>query len=271
MAVRSASRIGALIVAIAMSGCMSIRQGAQIQQDLESLRGRLGRLDRLDQERQEQVAEMRKLLDETSALLAANSTDTSTKVLKTEADVAALGATVDEMTRELEKRSETDRNDASRLDGRLAALEQSEARIVQQVAPSLPEDREQLWREAGARLASGQSDEGRRFYRGFIQRFPEDPRASRAYLEIGHSYALERQFAKAAAEFQKVLDAYPRSADVPDAMWQLSMAFVELHFCTDAQTLLADLIRRYPRSSSAPSAQREMKAIRKLPKAVCTS
>jgi TolA-binding protein len=49
------------------------------------------------------------------------------------------------------------------------------------------------------------------------------------------------------------------------------MAFVELRFCTDARTLLRDLAKRYPNSSPAMRAQREIKTIKRLPRNACTS
>ena len=52
----------------------------------------------------------------------------------------------------------------------------------------MPDDKDQLWVQAGQRLAAGQRDEGRRFYRTFIQRFPQDARAPQAYLVIGQSF-----------------------------------------------------------------------------------
>jgi TolA-binding protein len=139
------------------------------------------------------------------------------------------------------------------------------------VIPTLPEDKDRLWQQARERLASGQSDEARRFFHAFILRFPEDPRAPGAYLEAGRSFALERKFPRAAAEFQRLLDVYPRSPEVPEAMWELSKAFVELRFCTDARALLGDLAKRYPKSSPARQAQMEMKTIKKLPRKACTS
>ena len=175
------------------------------------------------------------------------------------------------MTRALQTDGQQDRADMVRWEARVAALEQSEARLADRVVPTLPDDKEQLWQQAGERLASGQSDEARRFFHAFILRFPDDPRAPRAYLEVGRSFALERQFPRAAAEFQRVLDVYPRSPEVPEAMWQLSMAFVELRFCTDARSLLGDLVKRYPKSSPATHAQKEMKTIKRLPRTACTS
>jgi hypothetical protein len=54
-------------------------------------------------------------------------------------------------------------------------------------------------------------------------------------------------------------------------MWQLSLAFVQLHFCTDARSLLTDLVKRFPKSPRATDAKNQLKAIAKLPKSACTS
>ena len=55
----------------------------------------------------------------------------------------------------------------------------------------MAEDKETLWKQAQERMAGGMREDARRFFRGFIQRFPQDPRAPQAHLEIGRSYALE--------------------------------------------------------------------------------
>jgi TolA-binding protein len=81
----------------------------------------------------------------------------------------------------------------------------------------------------------------------------------------------EKQFPNAAAEFQRLLQSYPRAPEVPDAMWQLSLAFIQLHFCADARSLLVDLVKRFPKSSPAAEAQKEVKALKRLPRTACTS
>jgi TolA-binding protein len=162
-------------------------------------------------------------------------------------------------------------DELSRLDGRMAMVERSQVEIVDRVAPTLPADKEQLWKQAGERLASGQRDQGRRFYRSFLERFPQDPRAAQARLALGISFAQEGRFSTAAAEFQQVLDTFPSSPEVPEAMRQLSLAFVRLHFCSDARALLKDLVKRYPRSSPAAEAHKELKAVGHLPREACTS
>src|SRR5204862_203681 len=164
--------------------------------------------------------------------------DVGAKAAKAEQDIAALQGRIEELTHTMETQSRQTVDQGNRLETRLAALEQTQTKLVDKVAPSMPDDKEQLWQQAAARLASGQRDDGRRFYRVFIQRFPQDPRAAQAYLAIGMSFVQESKHPNAAAEFQKVLTVYPSAPEVPEAMWQLSLAFVQLHFCTGATMLV---------------------------------
>ena len=43
-----------------------------------------------------------------------------------------------------------------------------------------------------------------------------------------------------------MLDGFPKSPEVPEAMWLMAQSFVDLKFCTDARAFLQDLLRRYP-------------------------
>jgi TolA-binding protein len=246
-------------------------EGEKMRAEIAALRTRLDEIDKRDADYKEQVARLRKVLDQATALLTRNSADVGAKAAKAETDIAELQGRIEEMAHAAEQRDRQSADERNRLETRVATLEQTQTKIVDKVAPALPDDKEQLWTQAGARLAGGQRDEGRRFYRVFIQRFPQDPRAPQAYLAIGQSFVAESKLPNAAAEFQKVLDAYPRSPEVPEAMWQLSSAFVQLKFCTDARSLLSDLMKRYPKSPRAAEAKTEIRQLAKLPKGSCTS
>jgi len=239
--------------------------------DVAEARVRLDAIDRLGDEHKTQLAELQQVLDRATAVLAAGSADVGVKEAKEEKDIAALQARVDEIANAFEDQGRKRAEAQNRMETRVATLEQSEARLIDRVAPAVPDDKEQLWLQAGARIKEGQREQGRHFYRVFIQRFPDDPRASQAYLALGQSLVEEKQFAKAAAEFQRLLASYPRSPEVPTAMWKLARAFVELRFCTDARSLLGDLVKRFPKSAPAAEAEKDLKSIRRLPRAACTS
>jgi TolA-binding protein len=261
-----------LLAALGGPACgVSTKEGDKMRADIADLRARLDEIDKRDKEYKEQVVRLRKVLDEATALLTRNSADVGAKAAKAEQDIAEIQGRIEEISHAAETQNRQSADERNRLDARVAALEATQTKIVDKVAPALPDDKEQLWTQAGQRLSGGQRDEGRRFYRVFIQRFPQDPRAPQAYLAIGMSFIQENKFPNAAAEFQKVIDAYPRAPEVPEAMWQLALSFVQLHFCTDARSLLGDLVKRYPKSSRAVDARAQMKTIAKLPKAACTS
>jgi TolA-binding protein len=273
---RARRAAGALALAALLSvagspACVTTGEGDKMRADIADLRAKLDKIEKRDKEYTEQVARLRTVLDQATKLLTRNSADVGAKAAKAEQDIAMLQGRIEELTHTMEQQSRQSADQENRLETRLAALEQHQTKIVDKVAPSLPDDKEQLWQQAAQRLASGQRDDGRRFYRVFIQRFPQDPRAAQAYLAIGMSFVQEGKHPNAAAEFQKVLTVYPSAPEVPEAMWQLSLAFVQLHFCTDARSLLGDLVKRYPRSPRANDAKSELKTIAKLPKASCTS
>jgi TolA-binding protein len=261
----------ALLGLCAPSGCVTSSEGEKMQSDINALRVRLDEIDKRDREYKEQVIRLRKVLDEATALLTRNSADVGAKAAKAEQDIAAIQGRIEELAHNVDLENRQGVEARTQFEARLAALEQTQNKIVDRVAPEMPNDKDQLWAQAGQRLASGQRDDGRRFYRVFIQRFPQDPRASQAHLAIGMSFVQESKYPNAAAEFQKVLQDYPASPEVPEAMWQLSLSFVQLRFCGDAKALLSDLVKRYPKSARAGDARGELKSIAKLPKSSCTS
>ena len=259
------------LVALVLAGCTTSGAGAAMRRDIDALKVRLDAIDKRDAEYKEQVTRLKKVLDEATALLTRNSADVGAKAAKNETDIAALNGRIEELNHTIDQQLRPMADEVRRIETRVAAMEQTQTKIADKVALTIPEDKEQLWTQAGARLAAGQREEGRRFYRTFIQRFPQDPRASQAYLAIGQSFVQEGKHPYAAAEFQKILDNYPKSPEVPDAMWHLALTFSQLKFCTDAKALLGDLVKRYPKSPRANEARAQLKQLAKLPRSACTS
>jgi TolA-binding protein len=267
---------GALVLAAFVAGsgalsCMTTGEGEKMRADIAALRTKLDEIEKRDKEYKEQVVRLRTVLDQATKLLTRNSADVGAKAAKAEQDIAMLQGRIEEMAHSVELANRQTADERTRLETRVAALEQIQTKIVDKVAPTMPEDKDQLWQQAAQRLTSGQRDDGRRFYRTFIQRFPQDPRAPQAYLAIGMSFVQEGKHANAANEFRNILTSYGTSPEVPEAQWQLSLAYVQLKWCSDAKALLNDLTKRYPKSPRANDAKGELKTIAKLPKASCTS
>jgi TolA-binding protein len=207
-----------------------------------------------------QTERLRKILDEATALLSRNNADVGARVQKAEMDLGAMAGKLEEAKHLAEQLQKQQAEDTARL----IALEQGQQKIVDRVAPAMAEDKETLWKQAQERMANGMREDARRFFRGYIQRFPQDPKTPQAHIEIGRSYALETKQTQAVAEYNRVLEAFPKSPEVPEAMWLMADAYIDLKFCRDATALLQDLGRRYPKSPRAAEARNRLKEVQRL-------
>jgi tol-pal system protein YbgF len=250
------------LAAVLALGCVTSGQGELMRRDITKLNERLTMMERRGAEAEEQMSRLRTILDEATALLARNNADVGARVQKAEMDIGAINGKLEEAKHLLEQLQKK----ATEEETRLGALEQGQQKIVDRVAPSMAEDPQTLWKQAQDRMSGGMREDARRFFRAFIQRYPQDARAPQAHLEIGRSYALEGKHTQAAAEYQRVLDGFPKSPEVPEAMWLIAQSFVDLKFCTDARAFLQDLLRRYPRSPRANEAKNRLRDLQRLVK-----
>jgi TolA-binding protein len=241
----------------AFTGCVTSGTGEKMRADTAKLRERVEAMERRGAEAEEQMTRLRTILDEATGLLNRNTGDLGRRVQNLEMEQGALTGKIEEARHLVEtmQKAQTDR---------LQALEQGQQKIVDRVAPAMAEDKEALWKQSQERMGSGNREDGRRFYRGFIQRYPQDPRAPQAHLEIGRSYALEGKHTQAVAEYQRVLAVFAKSPEVPEAMWQTAESFLALKFCTDARAFLQDLIRRYPRANQSAEARNRLREVQKM-------
>jgi TolA-binding protein len=250
-------RLAALLLPLIVAGCVTSGTGEKMRKDIDRLRDRIEVMEKRGSEAEEQMARLRTILDEATSLLARNNADVGARVQKAEMELGALNGKLDEARNLIETMQKQQQD-------RMAALEQGQQKIVDRVAPAMAEDRDTLWKQAQERMGSGMREDARRFYRGYIQRFPSDPRAPQAHLEIGRSYALEGKHTQAVAEYQRVLAAFAKSPEVPEAMWQTAESFLALKFCTDARAFLQDLIRRYPRAKETAEAKNRLREVQKM-------
>jgi TolA-binding protein len=254
---------------LVLAACVTSGQGDRMNADITRLRERLDAMEVRDRDINQKVAQLRKVLDEATALLGRNSADLGARVAKNEADIEAMTGKVEEakyLAGELQKQ-------VSLATTKVGSLEQTQQRIVDRVAPTMPEDKEALWKEAQRRLSEGQREDGRRFLRSFVQRFPDDARAPQAQLMIGMTFIQELKHSNAAAEFSNLIQRFPRAPEVPEAMWQLAEAFVVLKFCGDAKAMYQDLAKRYPKSPRAEQVRAKLHELGKhlRDKEQCTS
>jgi TolA-binding protein len=252
------------LAAVGGPGCMTTMDGRKLEASMADLRQTLDARPETDRQLEQAISDLTRAFDTAQARWASIGGGTSST--RMDAEIASLEARVDQLADEIRRQTQARTAASAQFEKRLAALEQSDAELADKVGLFIPDDKDELWRQGTALLASGHPDQGRRYCQAFVDRFPQDPRASQAYLAIGSSYLEDARYSNAAVAFQRLLALYPTSPEAPQAMWQLSRAFEGLSFCSDARSLLRDLVSRYPKSHEAADAMKQLRALTRSPR-----
>ena len=120
----------------------------------------------------------------------------------------------------------------------------------------------QAYEAANALRRAGNYEAAISSFGAFVSDFPRSPLAHRAQYWIGDSYYNLRDFNNAIAHQQKLIAAYPDSPSVPDGLFNMGSAFIELGNTAQARKTFLMLIERYPESAAAAKAKNRLAALR---------
>src|SRR5579862_7890464 len=87
----------ALGLGMAPAACVTSGEGEKMNAQIAELRKRLDDIDKRDADYKEQVARLRKVLDQATALLTRNSADVGAKAAKSEQDIQAIQGRIEEL------------------------------------------------------------------------------------------------------------------------------------------------------------------------------
>lgn len=159
------------------------------------------------------------------------------------------------------------------VDQRLQALEQSQARLAAEPPPVAVVDPSeepggQAGQTAGERpalsgsdqdnyqaafdlLKNGQYEQSAEAFRQFLVVFPSSPLADNAQYWLAETYYVQRQFTTALPAFQLVVDNYPNSIKLPDALLKIGFCNYELKQWDEARAALERVVREFPDTTAA--------------------
>jgi tol-pal system protein YbgF len=254
-------------------------EGEQLRKDVAQLQTKVDAMEKRDvdlsaatKEANEQVSKLKQILEEATKLVTRNSADFGLQVQRLQQDLAALTGRVDEIGHNLDAALKENQAWRAQADVKLESLSPGKTTGTT-TTTATPPDKESLFTQARDKLAAGDHEEARRLLRQFLTQYPQDPRAAQAQLLHGESYFQQKKYAAAIGEFQKVIDSYPRSPSVEEALYKIGTSFLELRYCTDARTFLGEAIKRYPRTRFAPAIHKALADIQKNAKnrKLCTN
>lgn len=267
----------ALLLLLVLPGCFWVTtksEGNGIRKDVRDLQGRIAKQEETVDAKVKQLDES---LDKATALLKRNSADVGAQVdqltkdaersrqalEEMQAQIAAMQAQVDQARADLEKARLAAEQRLAAAEARVDALEKGATKPVKPDPPKTA-DREAMWTAAKGRFDAGQLTDARTELRAYLKAFPKDDRADDAQFYVGETFFKEKQFEKAIAEYQKVIENYPDTADfVDDAFYAAGLASIELKWCVDAGAYLGEMLKRYPKSPLAKPAKTKLDFVKK--------
>jgi tol-pal system protein YbgF len=266
-----------VIVAASTSGCfafMTKEEGKEMKQQIDDVRTLSAknelRAAELAKELDEQLHRLRAVVDEATKVVTRNSADVGLQVQKLQTDLAQLTGRIDDLQHAQDALTKQFQDYRAASDTKIEQLVNNSTAAKN---PPIPETPDALFAEAEKRMQAQQWPEARRLFEAFVNRYPADPRAARAQYNIGESYNAEKRVANAMGAYTKVVDNFPKSDVVPDAMYKNGLAFYALKYCGDAKVYFQELLKRYPKTTWKKDASEELKKLTRDQKnrAVCAS
>ena len=248
------------IVALAAAGCTSVpTTEAPVYLMLTDIEARLIRI--------EQVIDNQSLIE------------LSTEVDRLQAQARELRGDVETLGYESDNGTDRQRQLYLDIDNRLHTLEvsQTQAADLLPVAISGAENEESRplvsrprilagsdqdnYQLAFDLLTNGRYVESAQAFDQFLAIFPSSPLADNAQYWLAETYYVQRQFTTALPTFQAVIDSYPDSSKLPDALLKIGFCHYELQQWDAARAALQRLAREFPHTTAARLATRRLERL----------
>lgn len=184
-------------------------------------------------------------------------------------DVQELRNDVDTLKYQSGQTSDRQRDLYLDLDQRLQNLEQGAARLADPNQPAamgaLPvpggTDQEN-YQAAFELLKAGQYEEASKALAQFMVAFPGSSLSDNAQYWMAETHYVGQRYPEALAEFQTVLERYPDSRKIPDALLKIGYCNYELENWGASRAALARVVKEYPETTPARLAGQRLDRIK---------
>jgi tol-pal system protein YbgF len=249
-------------IAVVASGCSTLSPSEDpVALRMQDLEARLIRIERIveNQSLVELSNELERLRSETTALRG----ELETLRFETENSDSRqreLYVDVDERLRTLESapRGFEPPPAAPQVDGAPAAAASNPA----VTAPARPAGSDQQNYQAAFDLISARRyEEAGAGFERFLVNFPTSPLADNAQYWLAETHYVRGQYAEALPAFRKVLEKYPQSAKLPDALLKVGYCQIELGDRNAARASLQEVMRQFPDTTAARLASQRLSSL----------
>jgi tol-pal system protein YbgF len=178
-------------------------------------------------------------------------------------EVQSLLGEVETLGFELENQAAGNRDLYLDLDGRLSNLTDAQARQQSMPsaaaggagAPVAAATDQQAYDAAFAMVSSRDYAQAQVAFERFLTSYPASQLRGNAQYWLAETYYAQLEFAAALAEFQRVINNYPQSAKLPDALLKIGYCNDELGNPDAARQALMQVVRQFEGTSAADLAE----------------
>jgi len=107
-------------------------------------------------------------------------------------------------------------------------------------------------------LKQGRYDQASIALKQFMVAFPSSELSDNAQYWLAETHYVTQEYKKALPEFQKVLDQYPDSRKIPDALLKIGYCNYELKRRPAAEKALSEVVARFPETTAARLASQRL-------------
>ncbi len=193
--------------------------------------------------------------------LATTQMDLQNQIEKLKADNAELRGKVENLEKQGEDISTSQKTYYQDLDNRLGNFEPRTA-TIEGVSGTVQPNEKKAYDDALKAFQAGnlkKADEG---FSAFANRYPKSPYLPLALFWSGNSKYANKDYAGAIAQLQSLIKRYPTHPRVPSAMLTLGNAQLESGNKAAAKKTFSEIISKYPDTESAKDAQQLNGAIK---------
>jgi tol-pal system protein YbgF len=193
--------------------------------------------------------------------LATTQMDLQNQIEKLKADNAELRGKVENLEKQGEDISTSQKTYYQDLDNRLGNFEPRTA-TIEGVSGTVQPNEKKAYDDALKAFQAGnlkKADEG---FSAFANRYPKSPYLPLALFWSGNSKYANKDYAGAIAQLQNLIKRYPTHPRVPSAMLTLGNAQLESGNKAAAKKTFSEIISKYPDTESAKDAQQLNAAIK---------
>jgi TolA-binding protein len=258
-------KLAIVLSASLLGGCFwatTKSEGQALRKDVTKLQDQM---QSKQKELDTQIAQLQKVLEESSKLLKRNSADLGADVdaLRNEVRTAnGLATAMSTTSNELKVAFDAYRRSND------ARLDQIEQRLSQMESgkPSANSSPDDLWKLGSQAFEAARYNDAIDIFKRLAASFPTHERADDALYFRGQAHTHLKDWEKAIGVYQILLDKYPDGALTDDGLYFAALAAQQLKQCTEARTYLGILKSKYGKSNVSKQGADLDAAIKKVQK-----